>query len=121
MVYRGRLLYFTKAMIPEGPDTLNWGLTSKNLDFCISNEKSMWTSLIENKFLFSTDRFTIDKFILEGPFTKDFGRESPARAAVWIGYRIICAYMENNPDVTLPELMEEKDYMKILNLSAYNP
>jgi hypothetical protein len=121
MVYRGRLLYFADAMIPAGPDSLNWGFTAKNLDFCISNEKSMWTSLIENKYLFSTDRFTIDKFILEGPFTKDFGHDSPARAAVWIGYRIVCAYMANNPGVTLPELMEEKDYMKILNLSAYNP
>jgi len=121
MVYRGRLLYFTDAMIPAGPDSLNWGFTSKNLDFCVSNEKLMWTTLIENKYLFSTDRFTIDKFILEGPFTKDFGRDSPARAAVWLGYRIVCAYMANNPGVTLPELMEEKDYMKILNLSAYNP
>jgi hypothetical protein len=108
-------------MIPEGPDTLKWGFSARDLNFCLSNEKSIWTSLIENKYLFSTDRFTIDKFILEGPFTKDFGRESPARAAVWIGYRIVSAYMEKNDHVSLPELMEERDYMKVLNQSAYNP
>ena len=121
MIYRGKLLYFVSAMVPGQPDSLKWGFTGQGLDFCIANEKPMWATLIENKFLFSTDRFTIDKFILEGPFTKDFGRESPARAAVWIGFRIVCAYMDNNPGVTLQQVMDDPDYMKILNLSSYNP
>jgi hypothetical protein len=81
----------------------------------------MWTHLIENKYLFSTDRFMIDKFILDGPYTRDFGRESPGRAAVWIGYRIVSAYMAKNPGINLSALMAEKDYMKILNQSTYNP
>lgn len=121
MLYRGRLLYFASAMIPAQPDTLKWGFTERNLAFCRANEKSMWAYLVEKKLLFSTDRFTIDKFILEGPFTSDFGRESPGRAAVWLGYRIVSEYMAKNSDVTLQELMEERDYMRILNLSAYNP
>jgi hypothetical protein len=121
MLYRGRLLYFTSAMIPGEPDTLKWGFTERNLGFCKANEKSMWAYLVEKKLLFSTDRFTIDKFILEGPFTSDFGRESPGRAAVWLGYRIVSDYMSKNSDVTLQDLMEERDYMRILNLSAYNP
>jgi len=121
MIYRGKMLYFTSAMLPDQPDTINWGFSAGNLDYCAANEKAMWTQLIDKKYLFSTDRFTIDKFILEGPYTKDFGRESPARAAVWIGYRIVSAYMEKNKDITLPMLMADKDYMKILNQSTYNP
>jgi hypothetical protein len=121
MIYRGRMMYFTSAMVPDQPDTLKWGFTGKNLEYCRQNEKAMWADLIDRKFLFTTDRFTIDKFILEGPYTKDFGRESPARAVVWMGYRIVSAYMEKNPRITLPTLMAEKDYMKILNSSAYNP
>ncbi len=121
MIYRGKMLYFAKAMLPGQPDSINWGFSAKNLEYCISNEKAMWTQLIENKYLFSTDRFTIDKFILEGPYTKDFGRESPARAAVWIGYKIVSSYMDKNSEITLPILMADKDYMKILNLSSYNP
>ena len=121
MIYQGRLLYFTHAMLPEQPDTLNWGFTSKDLDYFQSAEKSMWAYLVEKKMLFSTDRLTIDKFILPGPFTRDFGRGSPARASVWIGYRIVQSYMKRRKDVTLQTLMEEKDYMMILNQSAYNP
>jgi hypothetical protein len=121
MIYQGKMMYFTRAMLPDQPDTINWGFSAKNLEYCAANEKAMWTELIEKKYLFNTDRFTIDKFILEGPYTKDFGRESPARAAVWIGYKIVSAYMAKNSDITLPMLMADKDYMKILNLSAYNP
>lgn len=121
MIYRGKMMYFTRAMLPDEPDTVNWGFSAKNLEYCNTNEKAMWTELIEKKYLFNTDRFTIDKFILEGPYTKDFGRESPARAAVWIGYRIVSAYMAKNSAITLPMLMADKDYMKILNQSSYNP
>ncbi len=121
MIYRGRMLYFVKAMVPSQPDTVNWGFSKSNLDFCRENEKAMWAQLIEKKYLFSTDRFSIDKFILEGPYTKDFGRNSPARAAVWIGYRIVESYMKKLPDTSLNELMSEKDYLKILNQSSYNP
>jgi len=121
MIFQGRLLYFTHAMLPEQPDSLNWGFTKKNLSYFNTAEKSMWAYLVEKKLLFNTDRFTIDKFILEGPFTKDFGRDSPARAAIWIGYRIVQSYMLRNPGTTFQKLMEEKNYLKILNLSAYNP
>jgi hypothetical protein len=121
MIYQGRLVYFAHAMLPDQPDSLLFGFQEKNLEFCATDEESMWTHLIENKLLFSTDKFTIDAYILEGPFTKDFGRDSPARAAVWLGYRIVNAYMTKNPDITVPELMQENDYMKILNLSGYNP
>ncbi len=121
MIYRGRLLYFNSAMLPNQPDSLKWGFTQKNLEFFGSAEKSIWAYLVEKKLLFNTDRFTIDKFIHEGPFTKDFGRGSPARAAIWIGYRIIQSYMARNPGIALSELMKENDYLKILNQSAYNP
>jgi hypothetical protein len=121
MIYQGRLLYFTHAMLPDQSDTLSWGFTGKDMAYFQTAERSMWAYLVEKKLLFSTDRLTIDKFTLPGPFTKDFGQGSPARAAVWIGCRIVQSYMKKNQDVTLQALMNERNYLKILNLSAYNP
>jgi hypothetical protein len=121
MIYQGTLLYFVGAMVPDSPDSVKWGFTQKELDYMIANEKPMWGYLVEQKLLFKSDRFTMNKFILEGPFTKDFGRDSPARAAIWIGYRIVSSYMKNNQRITLPMLMNERNYMKIMNLSEYNP
>lgn len=121
MIYKGRLMYFVRAMLPGQPDTLIWGFSGEQWDFCLKNEKAMWTHLVGNKLLFSTDRLTISKFTSEGPFTSDFSRRSPARAAVWIGYRIVDGYMKRQGNISLKALMEEDDYMKILNGSAYNP
>ena len=121
MIYQGRNLYFISAMVPYQADSLKWGYSGKDLNYLSSAEKSIWTYLIENKLLFNTDRFTINKYILEGPFTTDFGRNTPARSAVWIGYRITEAFMSKNPSVSLKELMNIRDYLKILNQSGYNP
>ena len=58
---------------------------------------------------FETDRITIQKFTGSGPFTNNFTRESPARAAVWLGWRIVEEYMQYNARVSLQDLREETD------------
>ncbi|UCH14581.1 MAG: hypothetical protein JSV22_01120 [Bacteroidales bacterium] len=121
MIYEGKIMYFVNTMLPYQPDTLKWGFTDLQMRFCRNNEKQMWAYIIENKLIFNTDKFRINQFIREGPFTKDFSRESPARAAVWLGYNIVTAYMKKNKKLRLPDLMYENNYMKILNQSGYNP
>ena len=114
-------MYQVRQMFPGDPDTLLWGFTPAQLEWCKKNEHQMWTYLVENKKLFVTDAFTIGKFVNEGPFTKDFTRESPARAAVWIGYRIVSGYMKRHPEVTPEELMTRVRAREILEGSRYDP
>lgn len=121
MIYEGQIMYFVDLMLPYQADTIKWGFTGLQMDFCRNNEKQMWMYIIENKLVFNTDKLRINQFIREGPFTKDFTRESPARAAVWLGYNIVSAYMDKHKNMTLRDLMYEDDYMKILNESGYNP
>jgi hypothetical protein len=108
-------------MLPEQPDSLIMGFTAEQMGFCLNNESRMWEYLVEEKVLFNTDRMTIQKFTGNGPFTGDFTRESPARAAVWLGWRMVEDYMRHNNRITLRDLMYENDYQKILTLSKYNP
>jgi hypothetical protein len=121
MIYEGMVMYFVDRMIPDKPDTVKWGFSSGQTDFCRNNERMMWAYLVEQKLLFNSDRFTMDKYIREGPFTKDFSVQSPARAAVWLGFRIVKSYMDRHKELTLRGLMRERDYQKILNESYYNP
>jgi hypothetical protein len=121
MIYHGRTVYCTQHLIPDIPDTLLWGYTRGQMDFCRQNERNMWEYLVENKKLFNTDRFTVSQFINEAPFTKEYSQESPGKAAVWQGYKIVKSYVKHNPDVSMYELMTENNYQKILNLSKYNP
>ena len=81
----------------------------------------MWTYLLEYKLLFSTDYMIIRKLVFPAPFTSYFPKESPGRAVVWLGYKIIEAYMDENQTVTLPQLMEATDYQLILRKSKFKP
>lgn len=121
MIYQGKVMYFTDAMLPDVPDTLKMGYSLKQLKWCEMNEEKMWSFLIENKQLFITGYIDIKKYINDGPFTPNFSRQSPSRTGIWMGWQIVKAYMKNNPNISLKELMNEDDFQKILNLSKYKP
>lgn len=121
MLHEAKLLYFTRCMLPEIPDTVLFGFKTKQLKFCRDNEARIWEYLLSKDILFSTDGFVIRKFTGEAPFTSYFTEESPGRAVVWTGYRIIERYMRNNRKVTLCELMEKTDCQAILEGARYNP
>ncbi len=121
MIYRGRLLYFVRSMMPEAHDSLITGFTTSELQWCENNEEQMWTHLVEEKLLFSTDYMTINKLVNPAPFTSGFPRQSPGKAAVWLGWQIVDEYMRRNKDLSLKELMETEDYRKILRESHYKP
>lgn len=121
MIHNGKLKYFTKCMLPGFADELIFGFTQDQMKFCRNNEDQMWQYLIENDLLFKTDQFIIRKLIGEAPFTTYFTNESPGRAAVWTGFRIVESYMKKNPDITLEELMRNTDIQTILEKAKYNP
>ena len=43
------------------------------------------------------------------------------KGAAWLGWQIVRKYMEENPKVTLAQLMAEKNAQKILTESKYKP
>ncbi|MCB8964688.1 MAG: hypothetical protein H6536_06595 [Bacteroidales bacterium] len=121
MIYEGAIIYITRHLLPDEPEHIIHGFSEDQLRWCQRNESDMWTYLIENKQLFITNSLEINKFINDAPFTSGFPQESPGRAAVWLGYRIVDAFMERNSDITLPHLMSIGDYQEILTLAKYKP
>lgn len=121
MIYQGKICYFLDAMFPEEPDYLKIGFKPDKLEWCKKNEAGMWTYLVEHRLLFNTDRMNIIRFTDPAPFTSSFTTDSPGRAGVWLGWQIVRKYMKKNPRISLPELMSENDYQKILNDSGYSP
>lgn len=121
MIYEGELIYITKHLLPNEPEHLIHGFSEEQLKWCEKNEADMWTHLIENKLLFTTNTLEINKFINDAPFTSGFPQESPGRAAVWIGYRIVESLMQRNEQMTLEDLMSIRDYQKVLNMARYKP
>jgi hypothetical protein len=121
MIYQGKLLYFLDAMFPDEPAHIKIGYRPDKLEWCIKNEAGMWTYLVEHKLLFTTDRMNIVRFIGPAPFTSVFTNASPGRTGSWLGWQIVKKYMKKNSNISLPMLMSDNDYQKILNDSGYSP
>jgi hypothetical protein len=121
IIHNGKLKYFEKCMLPEAPDELIFGFTQDQLKFCRNNESQMWQYLVEHDMLFNSDQFTIRKLTGEAPFTSYFTNESPGRAAVWLGFRIVESYMMKNKSVTLAGMMSDTDVQNILVGAKYSP
>lgn len=121
IIHEGKLLYFVKSMLPELQENLVFGFTPEQLKFCMNNEGQMWQYLVENNLLFSTDQLTKRKLINEAPFTSYFTKESPGKAATWLGFRIIDLYMQNSKGLTLGIMMKETDIQGILEKARYSP
>lgn len=121
MIHEGKLRYFARCMLPETRDELIFGFTSDQMNFCRNNEGRMWQYLIENDLIFKTDQFIIRKLVGDAPFTSYFTNESPGRAAVWLGFRIIESYMKRNDGTNLESLMSNLNVQDILEKARYNP
>ena len=120
MIYYGKLLYFTDAMAPEMNDTIKIGYSAEQLKWSKENESQMWAYFLEQKLLYNTSELQYMKFISDGNTTQGFPKGSPAKTAQYIGWQIVRSYMKKN-DVSLQQLLDEKDAQKILNESGYKP
>ncbi len=123
MVYNGKILYMMDSFMPEVADTLKIGYTTQQMQWCQENEGGIWAYLLENELLFNSDYMKIQKYLAEAPFTPGIGENSDSapKIGIWTGWQIVRKYMKENPDVTLQQLMAEKDAQKILTEAKYKP
>ncbi|MDG5799094.1 DUF2268 domain-containing putative Zn-dependent protease [Marinilabiliaceae bacterium ANBcel2] len=121
MIYEGKILYFTKQMVPEIADSLLFNYSSKQTGWVESYEREMWSTIVERDHLFSTDRMTIRRYIGESPFTYYFGQDSPGRTGHYLGYKIVESYMSRNSEISLKEMMQIEDTHIFFRNSGYRP
>lgn len=121
MIEEGKVFYLMDRFIPCIADKHKIGFTPSELNWCRKNETNMWAYFIENDLLFNSDPVIINRFVNDGPFTAAFQRESPARAAIWVGWQIVRTYMDRNKQVSLDELIRKQDFRGILRASGYKP
>lgn len=120
IIHQGKIMYALDAIFPTLEDHLKIRYTSSQLEWCEESEASIWQFLVDKDLLRSTSREKITDFVGEGPFTMGgLPRESPPRVGVWLGWKIVRSYMEENSELKLPDLIEEKNAWKILK--SYNP
>ncbi len=121
MVSLGKVQYFVNAMLPFVADSTRLKYNPTQMVWAQKKEVGLWRYFVEKKLLHSQDELAFRKFIEDGPFTSSEEPESPGRIGDYIGWRIVKSYMENNHDVSLDDLMKEKDLLKIFTQSKYKP
>ena len=121
IIYMGKILYATDALLPDVPDTLKIRYTQAQMDYCLQNEFNVWSYFVAQKIIYTTDQAEIMKFTGEGPFTAALSKQAPARIGYWIGWRIVKQYMTVFPKTSLEQLMKENDAQQFLAKSKYKP
>ncbi len=121
MTEEGKLMVYLDAVMPDTPDSLKICYSEKQMAWAKNHEKEIWGFMVENKLLYSTDYQMMNKLMQDGPFTKGFGNDSPARLGIFVGWHIVRQYMINNPDVTFEQMIRLTDSQTILEKSYYKP
>ncbi len=123
MIYNGKILYFLDRVLPETADSLKIGYSSKQMDWANAYESDIWAYFLDQDLLYNSDYLKFQKYISEAPFTPGFGEnnESAPKLAIFTGWKMVRKYMEENPEITLQQLMAEKDEQKILKMAKYRP
>jgi len=121
LVFYGKLMYLSEALIPDVPDSLLMSWSTRQLDWAEKNEWNVWKTLANEKIMFGTKSFEINKWFLDGPFTGASGlpQDCPPQLGVWFGWKIVRQFMNDHPELTPQQLLLENDSRKIL--SSYKP
>lgn len=121
MLRNGKILYYLDCVLPDVADSIKMGYTEAQIAWCFDNDAEIWKFLAGEDLLFSKRTDDMRRYLGEAPNSMGMPEESPGRAAIWTGWQIVRAYMEENPETTLQELFFEMDAMRILKGADYDP
>jgi hypothetical protein len=119
MIYEGKIIYL---LTQTGYDYNYQNLTSqtdKEYEWLLDYEKTLWTTIIERKHLYTPDMATTSKYFQPSPSTF-ISNEAPGNPGYFIGYRIVEKYMKKTKS-SCEELMKNGDAQDILKKSEYKP
>jgi len=123
MIHNGKKRYILSQLMPYTADSIIFEHSGKQMDWLNNpnNEVQIWEIFIQKDFLYSTKMRDITKYVSPAPNSPGMPRESPGNTGTFIGYKIVQQYMERFPDLTLQNLIREREAQKILQGSKYKP
>jgi hypothetical protein len=121
LIFYGKVMYLAEALAPDISDSLMMSWSSEQWLWAKGAEKEIWKTIANEKVMYRSKPFEINKWFADGPFTSAAGvpQESAPQLGAWIGWNIVRQYMKRNPDVSLQSMLTERDLQKIL--AAYVP
>ncbi len=128
MIQCGKEQYFLHKILPNTPDSVLFGFTGVQVQFCERNEAELYNFFVQNNLLYSKKEMETRPYVTDGPFARgigsptDPGNPTPGNVGTWMGYKIVEAYMAQNSKITLKELLDTRiDAAKFLDAAHYRP
>ena len=120
MIEKGKRLYLVKLLMPNTPDSLQFGYTAKQWEGCVENESLIWNYFVKADLLYSKEPAINQMYIHDGPMTQELGEGAPGYIGLFVGRRIVEAYMEKHPN-TKAETLMAIPASKMLQEAGYKP
>ncbi|HMQ48316.1 MAG TPA: hypothetical protein PKA00_12805 [Saprospiraceae bacterium] len=121
MIHNGKKLYVLDKILPYTADSVKWEVSALQAEWLTENELEMWAFFIKEDLFYSSDWGKIRKYIDYSPNSPGMPPEAPGRTANWLGYKVVAAYHQRYPELSLTDLMALSDAQFILDESKYKP
>lgn len=121
MIAYGKSFTFAKYMMPCVPDSVFLWYTSKEMKTARDEEPVIWSRIIEDEVLYTTNHLTKQHYLDPRPATLEISEKCPGRIAQWVGWEIVRKYMDTHPGTTLQQLMQTTDAQALFKESGYRP
>jgi hypothetical protein len=120
MIEKGKQWWLMKKLLPQTADSLITGYTGQQMKDLEREEGNIWGTISQNEDLFSVEQVTIQTYIGEAPFTTTLPQGAPGNIGPWIGWRIIEKFEEENPKLSVQQVLHTTA-KKIFQQAKYKP
>ncbi len=121
MVHHGKKLYILERLIPTAPDSVLFEYSAAQTEWVKNNELQIWDFFLSKNMIYETNHLIVTKYLSQAPTSQGMPPVAPGRTGVYIGYKIVSAFMDRNPQYTIYDLLLEKDAQKIMEEARYKP
>ena len=106
---------------------LNMNSLDEQLDYdatstawCEENKKEIWTFVTCTCQDRAADASLLRLLTDPVHYTELQGEDMPTQIGIWLGMRIVNAYMSAYPNTTIKQLLEMNNYKQLINKSGYS-
>lgn len=110
LLYEGAIVKAVLTLVPDATLAEVLGWTDDQLKWAEENSQNLWRVVVGRRLLYDTSRATASRLLDPAPSTSVLSPEAPGRTGRFIGYSIICAYIEAHGKVALPDLLSPEFY-----------
>jgi hypothetical protein len=121
MINNGKQLYILDQLMPYAPDSVKFGYSGVQTQWCKENEAGMWASFLKENVIYETNFKKIAKLVTPSPNSPGMPQEAPGETGNYVGWQIVKQFMKRNPTTSMAQLLAITDAQQILDRAKYKP